>query len=221
MNRIEKFGLIIEDYTDMPYFDEIISYFDEHHKDVLDFFKISSLKNNWVIQFLPYDEFKKQVIRLHGKCESYVRGLTTKEEKMVRALNVEDSIKYTTHKDADILDICKMIIHEYSHACYSELMPNFLLWFSEGLAQNLANQDTKIPDISEDDFTIMIKQFNNYSSKSYMYSYCVVKYIFEHYPEEEIYKLTFDRDYLISRTRDIFDETKVWIKEEYQKREKK
>ena len=221
MRIVETKNLIFEDYTDMPYLDEIVSYVSKHEQEILNFFRIPEFNPKWKVQFIPFEEFKNTMIQLRGKYEDYEAGLTQQSIKTIKSLNIEDQIKYTKHKDCDINRIRKMIVHEFVHASYSVLLPNSIQWFNEALATYLSHQDRELKDISDVDLT-GLKIFNDIAPKGgYTYAYYIARYLFANYSEDEIYKLVSDRDYLIEKQNGIFEETKEWIKKQVNNNTKK
>ena len=214
MKTLETNNLIFEDYTDMPYFKDIVSYVSNHEQEILDFFKLTKLPSKWKVKFIPFEEFKSYTIKRLGKYEDYIAGQTTYSEKTVYALNIDDQIKYTNHKDTDIMRINKMLVHEFVHVCYGEIMNNPIQWYNEALATYLSHQDREFKDISDVDLT-GLKIFNDIASKGgYTYAYYIARYLFDKYSKDEIYKLTTDRDYLIEKQNSLFEETKKWVKEQ-------
>ena len=215
MKTLETKNLIFEDYTNAPYFEDIVIYVENHEQEILDFFKLAKLSSKWKVKFLPFEDFKNYMIEHYNNYQNFMSANTSRKEKLVTALNVEDRREYTNHKDADLMQICKMLVHEFIHVCNGEAVDNPVLWFDEGLASYLSHQDREVIDVSNEDFSFLKNNFYDFSSKSYTYSYYIVKYLFEHYPMEEIQKLTFDKEYLISKTNDLFNETKKWTKEQF------
>ena len=113
METIETNNLIFEDYTNAPYFKEIVFYVDEHEQEILNFFKMTELPSKWKVKFIPFEEFKEYMIKRRGKYEDYMAGQTTYSEKTVYALNIEDQVKYTKHKDTDMIRINKNPVEKF------------------------------------------------------------------------------------------------------------
>ncbi|MBR5662538.1 MAG: hypothetical protein IKX00_02660 [Bacilli bacterium] len=221
MNITETNNLIFIDHTNISYLTDVILNVDEQEVDILNFFRLSELKTKWKVEVLPFEEFKTIMIEKRGRYEDYMSGCAFSEERTIRILNIEDQIKYTKHKDADFEKFCKQIVHEFVHACYAEILPNAVQWFNEALATFLSHQDRDFYDISDVDLT-GLKVFNEIASKGgYSYSYFIACYLFNNYPEEEVFELAKDRDLLISKSNFLFDETKKWIKEQLNIRGKK
>lgn len=223
MQTIETNNLIFEDQTDISYFNDLVLYVDEHEQEVLETFRIPELSSKWKVIIMPFEDFKNLMIKNYGRYEDYMAGHANSDERIIRCLNIEDQIKYTKHKDANLEKIQKMIVHEFVHACYSEvaIKGNRVHWFNEGLATYLSHQDREFKDISNVDFNLLLNDFNAMHGAGYTPAYLIVKYIFENYSSEGIYKMIIDPNYLISKTKDIINESVEWIKERVNNNTKK
>lgn len=223
MQNIETNNLIFEDYTDIPYLKDIVSYVDEHEQEVLEVFRIPRLSSKWKVIIIPFEDFKNLMIKYYGGYEDYMAGHANSNERIIRCLNVEDQIKYTKHKEANLEKLQKQIVHEFVHACYSEVVVrgSRIHWFNEGLATYLSHQDREFKDISNVDFNLLLNDFNAMHGAGYTPAYLIEKYIFENYPSEEIYKMIIDPYYLISKTKDIINESVEWIKKQANNNTKK
>lgn len=84
-----------------------------------------------------------------------------------------------------------------------------IIWFSEGLATNLANQNYEIRDLNKCDFDKLKNDFRHYKG-SYIYAYTIVNYVLNNYSNEEIEKLYKDPNYLREKSSKIFEEAKSW-----------
>lgn len=223
MQTIETNNLIFEDQTDISYFNDLVFYVDKHEQEVLEVFRIPELSSKWKVIIMPFEDFKNLMIKNYGGYEDYMAGHANSDERIIRCLNVEDQIKYTKHKEANLERLQKMIIHEFVHACYSEVVikGNRVHWFNEGLATYLSHQDRDFKDISNIDFNLLLNNFYATHGAGYTPAYLIEKYIFENYSSEEIYKMIIDPDYLISKTKDIINESVEWIKERVNNNTKK
>ena len=85
-------------------------------------------------------------------------------------LNIEEQVKYTTHKDSNLDDTLKMILHEIIHSCNSVINNDFnqTIWFREGLATNLAHQNYSLVDLNNCNFKLLKEDFNNYGKGNYL-----------------------------------------------------
>ena len=223
MKTVETNNLIFEDFTNISYLNELIFYVDEHEQEVLDTFRMLELSSKWKVEIIPFEDFKNLMSKFYGKYEGYMAGHASSYNKLIRVLNVEDQIKYTIHKETTIEKLEKQIMHEFVHACYSDLVgkENTIHWFNEGLACYISHQDRKFVDISNIDFNIFLNDFNKLSGKGYTPAYLIVKYIFENYSSDEVYRLISEPNYLIKKTSIILNEAIEWIKTQVNSKTKK
>lgn len=208
-------NFVIESDIQLEYFDEVISYIIENERRILDFFKLKKLPNKVKILILSYEPFKKFIISKYGEILSFVSGDSDSETNTIRILNVDDQIKYTTHKDADIERIKNTALHEIVHQCHHIYHTDYrqTTWFAEGLATNISNQKYEIQDLSECDFDMLKNDFRHYKG-NYRFAYTIVKYVLNNYSNEEIERLYKDPEYLRERADIIFEEAKAWIQNE-------
>lgn len=115
------------------------------------------------------------------------------------------------HKNSNISDYKKIIIHELVHSCQQEVNPDArnVTWFWEALATNLSNQQLRIVDISYSKNDIMY----NFRSlhDSYSVSYTIGRYIIENFKNSQILEYVKYPDKLISDAETIFEKTKCWV----------
>ena len=177
----------------------------------MDFFKLERLPNKIKILILSYKPFKEIIISKYGEILNYVRGNSSSETNTIIVLNIEDQIKYTIHKDADIKSLKDTVLHEIVHQCHHVYHNDHrqIIWFSEGLATNLANQNYKISDLNKCDFDKLKNDFSHYKG-SYIYAYTIVNYVLNNYSNEEIEKLYKNPNYLREKSSKIFKEAKSW-----------
>lgn len=211
-------NFIIECDIELDYFDEIVDYIVENEKRILKFFKIDKLPHKVTILILSYEPFKEFIVSKYGEILSYVCGDSNSSTNTIRILNVDDQIKYTTHKDADVKKLEGTVLHEIIHQCYhvyhTDYKQNYrqTTWFSEGLATNLSNQNYDIQDLNECEFDMLKNDFRHYRG-SYRFAYTIVKYVLNNYPDEEIEKLYKNPNYIREKEDIIFEEAKIWINE--------
>lgn len=208
--ELENF--IIESDIQLEYFEEVVSHIIENERRILDFFKLEKLPNKIKISILSYEPFKEIIVSKYGEILSYMRGNSNSVTNTIIVLNVEDQIKYTTHKDADIKSLKDTVLHEIVHQCHHVYHNDRrqIIWFSEGLATNLSNQNYKIRNLNECDFYKLKTDFRHYKG-NYPYAYTIVNYILNNYSNEEIERLYKDPNYVRERASKIFEEAKLWI----------
>ena len=208
-------NFIIESDLELNYFDEIVHYIKDNEKRILDFFELDKLPKKITILILSYEPFKEFILSKFGSIKEYTRGDTDVNTNTIRLLNIEDQIKYTTHKDANIDQMKKTALHEVVHICHLQYHNDYnkTLWFIEGLATNLSNQDYELVNLNECDFENLKNNFYTYKD-SYKYAYTIVNYILNNYSKEEITKLYKDPNYVRQSGDVIFNEAKVWANEQ-------
>lgn len=207
-------NFIIESDIDLDYFDEIVNYIIENENRLLNFFKLDKLPHKVNILILSYAPFKDFIISKYGEILSYICGDSNSSTHTIRILNVDDQIKYTTHKDADVERIKDTVLHEIVHQCHHVYHTDYTgyrqtTWFSEGLATNISNQKYEIQDLNQCDFDKLKTDFRHYKG-SYKYAYTIVNYILNNYSDEEIEKLYKNPDYVREKANIIFEEAKIW-----------
>ncbi len=207
----ETNNFIIKSDKDIKYFNDVVSNIIIKEKEVLSFFNLNKLVPKINIVFMNYESFKSFIINKYGSIKSYVRADADNETKTIRVLVIEDQIKYTTHKDANISDLLSLIIHEIVHMCHNQICADYnqTIWFYEGIATNLSNQNYSLINLNNCDFD---KLKNNFSEvkNNYSYAYTIVKFILNNYKKEEIVKLYSNANYLREKSNNIFIEAKSW-----------
>lgn len=206
----ETNNFIIKSETNKEYFEDVLNFIQLNEEKILDFFGLEKLKNKYTIKIMKYEPFKEFIINKYGSIKEYVRGDTDFKSKVISILDIEDQKKYTTHKDSTLEETLKMILHEIVHACHDEVNANYYkcIWFSEGLATNLSNQNYSIVDLNNCDFKLLKSDFRNYGKGNYSFAYTIVKYVLDSFSREEILKLVYDSNYLESKSNEIFEKAR-------------
>lgn len=210
--ELENF--IIESDVQLNYFDDVVDYIANNERRILDFFKLGKLPNRVKILILSYEPFKEFIISKYGEILSYICGDSNSSTHTIRILNVDDQIKYITHKDADVEKIQDTALHEIVHQCHHIYITDYTgykqtTWFSEGLATNISNQKYEIQDLNQCNFDELKTDFRHYKG-SYRYAYTIVNYVLNNYSDEEIEKLYKNPDYVRESANKIFEEAKIW-----------
>ena len=203
---------IISSDKDIDYFDDIVNYINSNEKRILDFFELNKPPKKINILILNYKNFKSYIINKYGEILDYVRGDTDSLSNTIRVLNINDQKEFTTHKDANVDQMKKMILHEIIHQCHNVYHNDYslIVWFSEGLATNLSNQSYQIVNLNKCDFNILKNDFGRYKG-NYNYAYTIVNYILNNYSKEEIHKLYSNPHYLREKQDIIFKEASNWV----------
>ena len=205
-------NFVIESNLELDYFFEVVNYIKEKEKNILEFFDLDKLPNKVTILILSYKPFKNWIVSKYGEILDYISGDSDSETNCIRLLNIEDQKKYTRHKNADVDDIKKTVVHEIVHQCHHLYHKDYrqITWFSEGLAKNLANQGNKPVNLDDCDFIQLKNDFRHYEG-NYGYASIIVNYILNNYSKEEIKKFYSDPDYLRSNADRLFNEAKEYV----------
>lgn len=206
-------NFIIESDMNLDYFNEIIDYILENEKDILNFFSLKELPEKCNIIILSYKKFKDYIIKNYGKIYDYIRGTTDGRTKTIRILNIEDQRRHTIHKNSTVHNTAKMIIHEIVHICNDYVNDDYeqTIWFREGLATNLSNQNYDLVKLDNCDFELLKNDFIGFGKGNYSYSYTIVYYIINNYEKDEIQRLILNSRYLKDNSNRIFEEAKRFI----------
>ena len=202
-------NFIIEGINNIDYFDDIVNYITENEKEIFSFFRINKLSKKCHIQILNYDLFKKYIINKYGDIKDYIRADTDYNSYTINILDIDDQIKYTTHKEVSVKELLRIILHEMIHICHDEINHDYseTIWFYEGIATNLSKQDYKLINLDECDFDKLKIDFGSVKN-NYKYAYTIVNYIINNCSSEEVYKLCKDSNYLRDRSNELFKKAK-------------
>jgi len=205
-------NFIVESDIELNYFDEVVDYIINNEQRILEFFKLDKLPQKVKIIITSYGPFKEFIQNKYGEVLNYVAGDSDSFTHTIRILNIDDQIKYTTHREADVNKIKVTALHEIVHQCHGTYHNDYryTTWFAEGLATNLANQNYKVINISKCDFNQLKSDFRHYKG-NYEYAYSIVNYVLNNYSDEEIFKLYSDPNYLREKAELIFTEAITWI----------
>lgn len=124
---------------------------------------------------------------------------------------MEQYRKTMNHENATIIDLEKLIIHEFTHVAHSRLHDNrIMMWLTEGLATFLAHQY----DDKDLKFNATLEEVKN-GKTSYTNYYIMFNYVVNSYGRDYILKLIINEKLLKSETNQLYEETKEnFIKEE-------
>ena len=205
--RQELDNFIINSDTNIPYFNEIVNHIINNESMLLTFFNLKGFSNKVKISLMSYEPFKLFILNKYGDIAPWTRGDSDYNTNTIRVLNIEDQLKYTSHKDADLEQLKDTILHEIVHSCQNEYHRDFreTIWFAEGLATNLSNQKYSLVSLEDCDFNELKNKFHYYKG-GYAYAYTIVNYILNNYSKEEIDRLYSDPDYLRANNDKLFAE---------------
>ena len=210
---VELDNFIIKSEEDLPYFDDIVNHVQNVEVEIMEFFGLKELNPKETFEIMRYEPFKNYYLNSKGCKEIpyYVRGYTGIRNGLhyIKVLDIDDQIKYTSHKDSSLEDTLLMISHEIVHACDIVNPGEFFYktkWFREGLATNLSHQKYECVDLSKCNFDKLVNNWNEYSE--YKYAYTIVNYILNNYSHEEVMRMDKNTEYLLSICDEIFENAK-------------
>ena len=205
--RRELNNFIIESDTEVNYFDDIVDHIIINESSLFDFFNLKGFSSKVKISLMSYEPFKLFILNKYGDIADWTRGDADYNTNTIRVLNIEDQLKYTSHKGANLEQLKDTIMHEIVHACHNEHHRDYneTIWFAEGLATNLSNQNYLVVSLDECDFLALKNDFHHYKG-GYAYAYTIVNFILNNYPKEEVDRLYSDPDYLRANADRLFIE---------------
>jgi len=127
----------------------------------------------------------------------------------INLFDISEARTSTEHKDMDLDEFLKCILHEFVHSCQQEWSPNSngTSWYWESLATNLSNQDYSPVSLVDCDFEKLKGDFNG-TKNGYSYSYTLGKYMLENYSKDKLLEYVKNPDLLKRDADDIFQAAK-------------
>ena len=210
--RYEDEYFIIESDKNLDYFDEVVDYINTNVIGIFRFFNIDNLDNKINIKIQSYESFKEFIVNKYGEILDYYCGDSDSRSHTIRILNIDDQIKYTKHKNADIEKIKTTALHEIIHQLHHLYGGNYTntTWFGEGLATNLSFQNYHLTSLDDCDFERLKHDFSHYRG-GYSYAYSIINYVLNNYKKEDIDKLVKDPEEVRKNADRIFNEAKKWV----------
>ena len=211
---VELENFIIESNGELKYKDEIINNLQKNTAKFLEFFELKKLsKKLKIVIYDSHEEYKAHMEEHVSDFKDWMIGDTYGGN--INLLSYDEVVKLDSHKNMTFNGFLKCILHEFVHVCQSEYGNNQreLKWFWEGLAVNLSGQPNKGKDLSDCDFALLKKDFNNVEG-NYDYAYEIVKYILEEYSHDEVMEFVKNPEYLKKVEREIFERA---IEKQYKK----
>lgn len=202
---------IVIDYTkdDVDYIDTLCNSLNEKSKEVIQFLNIKEFGEKVKVKLWnSIEEFRNlhkslfHKVDANGQVPNWISGFALGNE--VQTLSLAQYRKTKNHECATIIDLEKLIIHEFTHAAHSRLHDNrIMLWLTEGLATFLAHQY----DDKELEFNATLEEIK-VGKTSYTNYYIMFNYVLNTYGKDYILKLIKDEELLQNETNRLYEETK-------------
>ena len=206
--KIELNNFIIEYDKEIDYMTNIISTLENNTVDILDFFELEKLsQKKRVVIFTDREEYKKHLLPFVKEFKEWMCADTY--DGNINLLEISEARKSKEHKDMDMDEFIKCILHEFVHSCQQEWNPNSngTSWYWEALATNLSNQDYLPVSLEDCDFEKLKSDFNG-TKNGYSFSYTLGKYMLENYSKDKLLEYVKNPDLLKQDADDIFETVK-------------
>ena len=216
----QEFDMFEIEYTesDLEYIDDLIKYFKNNYKNIMNFFHLKEFSKKVKIKF--WDSKEEYINYFNKLYKEKGYNKTVQEWETARSfpeeclkiflISYKESLKCKGHSKDTLNDLFKVIVHEFVHACQFEYNHHTesLTWFLEALATNLSHQYEEYPLTLNVDLERIINgqvSYTNYRTMG--------KYLLDNYPKEYILELAKNRELLLKDTKKIYEETLEYIKQ--------
>ena len=217
----QEFDIFEIEYTesDLEYIDDLIKYFKNNYKTIMNFFHLKEFTKKVKIKFWNSKEEYRDYFNKIYKEKGYHRTVSewevgrsfTEECLKIFLMSYKERVKCRGHEKDTLDSLFKVIVHEFVHTCQFEYNHHTesLTWFLEALATNLSCQYDGLSlglNATLDDIINGQVSYSNY--------YTMGKYLLESYPKEYILELAKNKDLLLKDTKKIYEETLEYIKKD-------
>lgn len=208
--KIELSNFIVEYDKEINYIQSIISTLENDTDKILDFFELDKLsQKKKVVIFTSREEYKKHMLQFVPEFKEWMCADTY--DGNINLLEISEARKSKEHKNMDMDEFVKCILHEFVHSCQQEWNSNSkgVSWYWEALATNLSNQDYSPVSLEDCDFEKLKNDFNG-TENGYSYSYTLGKYMLENYSKDKLLEYVKNPNLLKKNEDKIFYESIEW-----------
>ena len=201
---VKELKYIIIEYTDkdLEYIDDICKEIDSKSQEIIDFFEIDKFDNKVHVKiFDDIKDFREFYTNFYNEePKKWACGFASDYD--VYTLSLSEYKKSYSHENATILDLIRLVLHEFTHVVHSKRNDNLeCKWLREGLATYLSGQYEDANEIK----CTYDKLLNGCSYTNYKVMF---EYVFNTYGKEYILKLI-DHEELLNRdSKRLFEEAK-------------
>ena len=145
MQKELKYLIINYSAKDLEYIDELLEYVDNASEKIVKWFGFKDFGAKPVVTiFGGTKEFYQAILdyKPEEKIYDWISGYAFKKDgiNIIYTLSVEGLLQ-TAHKNANVLKLERLIIHEFSHSCQQKIKnSSTAIWLLEGMAGFLAGQ---------------------------------------------------------------------------------
>ena len=211
MKHEDDYFIINYNENDKAYVSQLIKVLNENMIKIMCFFCLTELKQKKVINIWNnINEYEKYISPYVGEYQEWMVADTF--DNNINIISYDLCLSNETHKNCNMSNYKKIIIHEFVHACQQEINPNAknVIWFWEALATNLSEQEYSLINIPYTKSELI----NNFKHLKYAYpvSYTIGRYLLENYTHEHILDYIKNPNLLLDDTENILEETNAWVK---------
>lgn len=184
--RKELDNFVIEYDKELTYMSDIIRTLEDKTGIILEFFGLDKLSKKKLVKiFTDREKFKEYILNFVPEFKEWMCGHTY--DGNINLLSIEEAQKSEEHKDMTLEEFIECIVHEFVHSCQQELSKDgeAVGWYWEALATNLSGQYFDPVDLSQCDFNLIRKNFNN-TQNAYQHAYALGKYMLANYSKEQL-----------------------------------
>lgn len=206
--KLEVNNFLIEYDKEIDYMSKIILTLESDTIKILEFFGLERIsEKKKIVIFTDRKKYKEHILQYVKEFKEWMCADTY--DGNINLLEISEARKSKEHKNMNMDDFIKCILHEFVHLCQQELNSNSegTNWYWEALATNLSGQNYNIVSLFECDFDKLKNDFYN-TKNGYSYSYTLGKYMLENYSKDKLLEYVKNPDLLKNDADDIFESAK-------------
>ena len=174
---------------------------------ILQFFKLEQLENKTDI--IIYSSINDYIKHVNACNQTYYEWMVADTfDGKINILSIVVCRNTNEHRNINVEEYSKLIIHEFVHICQQEVNPNSYgcEWFWEALATNLAEQKMDCPQ----EICTREELMFHYASipNAYSISYYLGQYMLQNLSYEKIYEYVLNPEILWNDTETILNEVR-------------
>lgn len=214
----QELEYLIVNYSekDLDYINELLEYLNANCEEIVKWFEIEDFGVKPVVTiFCGVKEFYQAILdyKPEEKIYNWVAGYAFKKDgvNIIYTLSIEGLLQ-TAHKNANILELEKLIIHEFSHSCQQKINnASNAIWLLEGMAVFLAGQHSKDVGPITTSLDNMLENHNGQGKYGdYKKMFC---YVYETYGKEYCLELLRNKELTYNMTPKLYEEALNYYKE--------
>lgn len=215
MQKELKYLIINYSEKDLPYIDGLVAFLEIRTAEIVKWFGMDDFGSKPVVTiFAGTKEFYQAILEYkpEEKINEWTAGYAFKKDGIntVYTLSIEGLLE-TAHKNANIEELKKLIVHEFSHSCQQKIRNSqTAIWLLEGMACFLAGQHKKDegPITTSLDSMIQSHDVKGYGDYKKMFVY-----VYETYGKEYCLELLNNKEKAYHDTPYLYQEAVNYYKE--------